>query len=151
MLQRLLDAKFEFVVIGGFAGVLHGSSYVTHDLDVCAVLNPRNLRQLRSILADLHPRHRMDIQQRSFLEFPPEGQSVNNLYLATDYGIIDLLSSIHGVGDFARVRQTAVELPLLGQHCLVLSLPDLIKGKEALGREKDLLMAKELRAIAAKQ
>jgi hypothetical protein len=32
-----------------------------------------------------------------------------------------------------------------------MSLEDLIKAKEALGREKDLLTAKELRAIAAKR
>jgi hypothetical protein len=30
-------------------------------------------------------------------------------------------------------------------------LEDLIQAKEALGREKDLLMAKELRAIASKR
>jgi hypothetical protein len=33
----------------------------------------------------------------------------------------------------------------------VISLEDLIKTKEALGRERDLLAAKELRAIAAKR
>jgi hypothetical protein len=34
---------------------------------------------------------------------------------------------------------------------LVISLEDLIQSKEALERQKDLLMAKELRAIAAKR
>ena len=29
LLQRLADAGLEFVVVGGFAGVLHGSAYVT--------------------------------------------------------------------------------------------------------------------------
>jgi hypothetical protein len=33
----------------------------------------------------------------------------------------------------------------------VISLGDLIAAKEAIGREKDLLAAKELRAIAAKE
>ena len=32
-----------------------------------------------------------------------------------------------------------------------MSLTDLIAAKEAMGREKDLLTAKELRAIAAKR
>jgi hypothetical protein len=33
VLQKLAEAGLEFVVIGGYAGVLHGSSYVTNDLD----------------------------------------------------------------------------------------------------------------------
>jgi hypothetical protein len=33
LLKRFADAGLEFVVVGGFAGVLHGSSYVTNDLD----------------------------------------------------------------------------------------------------------------------
>jgi hypothetical protein len=33
----------------------------------------------------------------------------------------------------------------------VISLEDLITAKEAMGREKDLLTAKELRAIAARR
>lgn len=39
LLQRFADADLEFVVAGGFAGVLHGSSYVTEDLDICAVMS----------------------------------------------------------------------------------------------------------------
>jgi hypothetical protein len=47
LLQRLSDAGIEFVVVGGVAAVLHGSSMVTRDLDVCAELNGENLRKLR--------------------------------------------------------------------------------------------------------
>jgi hypothetical protein len=38
LLQRLCDAEIDFVVVGGFAAMLHGSSHLTRDLDVCAVL-----------------------------------------------------------------------------------------------------------------
>ncbi len=33
LLQRLCDADVDFVVIGGFAALLHGSTLVTRDLD----------------------------------------------------------------------------------------------------------------------
>lgn len=59
LLQRFADAGLEFVVVGGFAGVLHGSSYVTENLDICAVLTSENIGKLRTALADLHPVHRM--------------------------------------------------------------------------------------------
>jgi hypothetical protein len=40
-----------------------------------------------------------------------------------------------------------VEVELFGNRVRVISIEDLITAKEALGREKDLLAAKELRAI----
>lgn len=44
LLQKLNDAGLDFVVVGGFAGVLHGSAYVTNDLDICMVMSPETLR-----------------------------------------------------------------------------------------------------------
>jgi predicted nucleotidyltransferase len=35
LLQRLTDAGLEFVLVGGFAVVSHGSFYVTRDVDIC--------------------------------------------------------------------------------------------------------------------
>ncbi len=151
LLQRFADAGLEFVVVGGFAGVLHGSSYVTDDLDICAMLTGENVEKLRTALADLHPVHRITHKKLSFLEHPPAGQTVANLYLETDAGVVDVLSTILGLGDSEVLRRNAVEIPLFGRRCRVISLEDLIKAKEAMGREKDLLTAKELRAIAAKR
>lgn len=58
LLQRLIDADVEFVIVGGFGGMLHGSSLLTRDLDVCAVLTPNNIEKLRAAFRDLHPVHR---------------------------------------------------------------------------------------------
>ena len=62
-----------------------------------------------------------------------------------------MLSSIPGVGDVERLKARAITIPLYGQPVALISLEDLIAAKESLGREKDLLAAKELRAIAAKR
>jgi len=87
----------------------------------------------------------------SFLDHADRDDTLKNLYLQTELGPVDLLSSITGVGDFPRVRESSIEMELFGRRCRVISLEDLIRAKEALGREKDLLAAKELRAIAEKQ
>ncbi|MEJ1973282.1 MAG: hypothetical protein WDM96_12715 [Lacunisphaera sp.] len=76
---------------------------------------------------------------------------MQNPYLQTDLGMIDILSSVLGVGDFNRLQQTAERLEVDGRAYRVMALRDLITAKEALGREKDLLTAKELRAIAAER
>lgn len=151
LLQRLADAQLDFVVIGGYAGVLHGSSLVTNDLDICAVLSPENITKLRGVLADMHPVHRMTHKKLSFLESPPLEVPLANLYLETDGGILDILSNVLGLGDYALLRESATTIPLFGRNCAVISLSDLIVAKEAVGREKDLLAVKELRAIAAKR
>jgi hypothetical protein len=150
LIQRLCEADIGFVIVGGFAAVLHGSSLVTRDLDVCAVLTAVNVEKLRDTFRDLHPFHRLTSQKLSFLDNPDPGVEVQNLYLRTDIGPVDLLSSIRGVGDFERVYAQSAEIELFGRKCRVISLDDLIRAKEALGREKDLFAAKELRAIREK-
>lgn len=150
LLHRLADSGLEFVIIGGFAAVTHGSALMTRDLDICVVLTNEAVEKLRSILADWHPKHRMTPQKLSFLEFPKTGP-VQNLYLETDFGTVDILSSVLGIGDFHRLRNSAEAYEIGGRIYQVISLEDLITAKEAVGREKDLLAAKELRAIAAKR
>ncbi len=151
ILQRLADAGLDFVIVGGYAAVAHGSSLVTRDLDICAVLTPDNVERLRQTLADAHPRHRLTPKRLSFLDHPEANQPLQNLYLETDIGVIDVLSSILGVGDFSRLKSQAETLEVAGRRYRVIGIDDLIKAKEALGRERDLLTAKELRAIVAKR
>lgn len=100
LLRRLVSADVEFVIVGGFAAVLHGSSRVTRDLDVCAVLTSVNVEKLRTAFRDLHPVHRIASPRLSF----------QDLNLHTDLGALDVLGEISGVGDFARVASAAVEL-----------------------------------------
>jgi predicted nucleotidyltransferase len=150
LIQRLVDAGLEFVIIGGYAGVIHGSVHVTDDLDVCAVLSGENVEKIRRAFADIHPVHRITHRKLSFLDHPPPGEPLVNLYLNTDEGVVDILSDVLGVGDFKRLRQNAQEVELFGRKCRVISLNDLIVAKEAVAREHDLIVAKELRCIAAK-
>ena len=150
LLHRLADSGLEFVIIGGFAAITHGSSLMTRDLDICVLLTNETVEKLRTILADWNPRHRMTPQKLSFLEFPKTGP-IQNLYLETDFGVVDILSNVLGLGDFTRLRGTAEAFEIGGRTYQVISLEDLITAKEAVGREKDLLAVKELRAIAAKR
>ena len=130
--------------------MLHGSSLLTRDLDVCAVLTAENLDKLRTAFSDLNPTHRLTPGRISFLENPEPGVELKNLYLQTDLGALDLLSSITGVGDYVRVAAGAIEIELFGHRARVIGIEDLILAKQALGREKDLLAVKELRAILEK-
>jgi predicted nucleotidyltransferase len=150
LLQRLDDAGIPFVLVGGYAAMLHGSSLLTRDVDVCAVLTPPNIAKLRDAFRDFHPVHRLSSPQHSFLDVPEPGAALDNLYLNTDLGTLDLLGRIKGVGNYERVARDAIEIDLFGHRVRAISLDDLIAAKEALGRDKDLISAKELRAIREK-
>jgi hypothetical protein len=151
LLMRLCESDIDYVVVGGFAAVLHGSSFITRDLDICAALTPPELSNLRSALRGLQPRYPLTPERLSFLETSnPEPPPDTPLSLETDLGRLDVFPSIAGVGPFERVRAGALEIGLWGRRCKVISLDDLILAKQASGRDKDILAVKELRAIQTK-
>jgi molybdopterin-guanine dinucleotide biosynthesis protein len=39
LLSRLIDHHVDFVIVGGFAAVAHGSSLLTQDVDICCRLS----------------------------------------------------------------------------------------------------------------
>lgn len=55
LLTSLIDAEVEFVVIGGAAGVAHGSARFTKDLDIVYARNKNNVARLVAALAPHHP------------------------------------------------------------------------------------------------
>jgi len=52
LLERLVRAGVDFVVIGGFAGVVHGCTYVTQDIDICCDFSPATLLAVRVLSLD---------------------------------------------------------------------------------------------------
>ncbi len=73
---------------------MHGCTYVTQDIDICCVFAADKLLALQEALADLHPVHRQT-GGRKPLELTAENASqFANLYLDTDLGRLDCLSTI---------------------------------------------------------
>ncbi len=147
ILKRLCEQGVDFVVVGGLAGVAHGSSLVTEDLDVCTPMSSQNLSRILAALADLSPRWRMLPARPPLPLEPSKLESFKNLYILTDWGQVDFLSEIAGIGDYEKVSQHCVTLDISGASCRVLSLDALIEAKRAFGRPKDVQAAVELEAI----
>lgn len=147
LLEFLVKSPLDFVLIGGFAAVLHGSIHTTRDVDICLVLSPECIEELRRILTPLHPKHRMTTDKLSFLEHPSDLHRIKNLYLETDLGVLDIVTHIEAVGDYYDVLKNACDIELFGGKCAVISIDDLIKSKRSLGRHRDLLIVEELETI----
>jgi len=148
LLKTLLDNEVEFILIGGFASIIHGSNHVTQDLDICAVISNDQIEKIRKALKELNPIHRMNLKANvSFNDRPLPDENVQNIYLQTEAGVLDILSSVIGVGDFNELKKNAIKVPLFGKECLVISLEDLIKCKQSMTRPKDRIVLDELNEI----
>lgn len=147
ILPRLVSGSVEFVIIGGVAAAVHGSSYVTDDLDICYGRDETNLVRLASVIAPLHPRLRGAPAELPFIWDARTLQRGLNFTLHTDLGNLDLLGEVSGLGSFAQVHVDSVSLILFGVECAVISLDKLIIAKRAAARPKDKLVLPELEAL----
>jgi hypothetical protein len=147
LLQRLLDAGVELVVVGGVAAVAHGSAQFTKDLDITAPFAVENIVRLMGVLRPLAPRFYQTVGRPPVNRSDAELAGFRNLYLQTDLGIIDVLSSVPPLESYETIASRAAELELFARKCLVIGLDDLIEVKAYVGRPKDKLVEAELRAI----
>lgn len=151
LLRRLVEQEVRFVVVGGMAAAAYGSSVVTEDVDVCAPLDEENVRRILAALSGLNPRQRMRPDRPALPSDPAQLRGLRNLYIVCDAGQIDFLGEITGVGPYEALAKNATVLDLGGFSCSVISLDDLIRGKQAMGRPKDVRAAQELQLIRDKQ
>jgi hypothetical protein len=145
--QALVDAGVEFLIIGGWSAILHGSSSMTNDLDIFFPRQPENLRQLVGALAPFHPRLRGLPADLPFIWDEATLRNGTIFTLTTDVGDIDLLAEVSGLGSFDEVQALSVTTEAFGRLVRTLDLKSLIKAKRAAGREKDLRTLPELESL----
>lgn len=139
-----------YVVFGSFAGSLQGASLTTLDVDIVPDARRENLQRLADALNSLGPRWRVAeegpgmkidgrLEPRHF-----EGDSLA-VGLVTRAGYVDVVLHPRGFeAGYEALADHAVHMNLAGADVLVGSLEDLVRSKQLLGREKDLLHLPEL-------
>jgi hypothetical protein len=137
----------KFVVIGGLAGMYHGSARVTYDIDICYARDPENLAALSRALIELKARLRGAPEGLPFKPDVPTLKTGLNFTFQTSHGDLDILGEVSGVGGFEECRQDAVAGEVAGTNLLVLSLDQLIAAKKASARRKDLEDVRELETL----
>lgn len=147
LLERLIHNGVDFVIVGGFAGVAHGCSYVTQDIDICCDFSPANLLALQRAISDLDPVHRMTPNRKRLKLTEKTCTQFKNLYLDTKKGHLDCLSFIDGLGDYCRAKQESELVEVEDMKIRVLSLDALIKTKRAMNRPRDRAAILQLEAI----
>ena len=145
--SQLSSLEVRFIIVGGVAATVHGSSRLTQDLDLVYARDRENLERLVRALASHEPYLRGAPPGLPFRFDEPTLQAGLNFALTTDLGPMDLLGEITGGGRFEDLVDRTVEISLFGLKFSCLDLETLITVKRAAGRPKDLETVAELESI----
>ena len=147
LLAALYRAGIEFVVVGGTAAQLHGSTLGTIDLDIVHRRSPENVARLLATLQELDAFHRYDLAARQLRPTSEQLLGSGQLNLSTSLGPLDPLCELEpGQGYDELVSHTEI-MNDEGVEIRVVDLPTLIEIKSKLGRAKDKLVVADLIAI----
>ncbi|MDO8795002.1 MAG: nucleotidyl transferase AbiEii/AbiGii toxin family protein [Vicinamibacterales bacterium] len=152
VLNQLHDHHVEFVIVGGVAAALHGSSRVTFDLDVVTSLAPESWRAAVDLLWALGARPRIpepldrirDVEQ--VRQWRRE-KGMLALTFRTPDGSTEVDLLVGESDGFEGLRQRAVAVTLAERTFHVASIDDLIAMKQQAGRPQDLLDVAQLQDI----
>ena len=147
LLAALADAQVQFIIVGGLAATVHGSSRLTQDVDIVYARSDGNLERLTSALAPFartfvgrRRAYRSSGRQRRCGE-----GSISRL--PTIAGDIDLLGEITGGGGYEDLIAHTLTVNMFGRDQRCLDLPWLIRTKRAAGRPRDLEVIAELELL----
>jgi len=143
LIQALLGAGIEFIVVGGAAAVLHGAPITTQDLDIVHHRSQENVRRLADLLGQLDATFRgRDLRPTADL-LAGRGQ----LNLSTRLGPLDPLCVLHDGRGYEELLPHTKVLSDRSTEIRVLDLETLIEVKAAAGRARDKLVLPILLAL----
>ena len=152
ILTVLAAHDVDYVVIGGWAAVAQGSPIPTRDVDVVPEMEKDNLARLSAALTELDARIRNGNEDP--LPFRHDATSLaGSLFwnLTTKHGDLDLAFQPSGTQGYADLRRDAIAVTLRATPVLLASLADIVRSKEAAGRDKDRRALPILRELVAEQ
>jgi hypothetical protein len=151
LLEALERRAVDYIVIGGVAGIVHGSASLTFDFDLLYARDDANLERLAEVLAELNVTLRNAPPDLPFQIDAKTLAAGSNFTFDSEVGPFDILGHADGMRDYETMRAAAVREELWDVPVRVASIDDLIGMKRAAGRPKDKAMAEELIALAEDQ
>jgi hypothetical protein len=140
LLEVLDRHEVAYVLIGGFAAVIHGAPLRTDDADICPAGDASNRRRLAAALEELDARIRLPDDPQG-VAFPHDAEFLGRVgvwNLVTRFGPLDISFVPSGTGGYDDLRRDAEWYDLEdGLVVHVAALADVIRSKQAAGRDKD--------------
>lgn len=147
LLQALLNAGIEFVVVGGLAAELNGVPVNTFDVDAVHRRTEENVDRLMPLLDSLDAVYRIQPKRR-LRPVRSALLSAGHQNLLTKFGPLDLLGTIGNDLGYEELVPRSTEILIAeGVRVRILNLETLIEVKEQLNGEKDRAMLPLLRGV----
>lgn len=147
LIRLLVENDIEFIIVGGAAATVYGSSRLTLDLDIVYGRDNLNLERIVKALEPIQPYLRGAPPGLPFEWSVETVKKGLNFTLITTLGALDLLGEIVGGGGYEELKPHTIKIEVAGAECSCLSLERLIEVKRAAGRPKDLEAIAELEQI----
>jgi len=147
LLPALVREQVKFIIVGGVAAIIHGSTRATFDLDIVYARDSENLKHLARAIMPYSPYPRGVPPGLPFIFDEKTLRAGLNFTLTTNLGDLDLLGEVTGGGKYEDLLPYTNEVESFGVQCLCLDLERLIQTKRAAGRPKDFEVLAELEAI----
>jgi hypothetical protein len=151
LLSALCAEGVDFVLIGGLAGTIRGTTRVTRDIDIAYGTERRNLERICAVLNRYEPEAIFlgKVQAGNLTLTPELLKRSETLQLSTSLGEVDLLNRVEGFKSYGAIKALTTSYPLPGRDVQVpvLSTEGLLKAKRAMSRPKDLQDIVELEAL----
>ncbi|HUP68689.1 MAG TPA: hypothetical protein VM142_02630 [Acidimicrobiales bacterium] len=136
ILNTLCRHGVDFIVIGGVAANLHGSSQLTADLDVLRERSDRNLARLVEALKELQAVRVTDPDHPA----PPSAESFAHRIerFVSPAGNIDIFAEVRRIGRYEDIFDSSEQVEITpGVRVNIAAIDDVIMSKAGSGREKD--------------
>ena len=136
ILEGLLEADIEFVLVGGLAAVVQGAPVTTMDVDIVHNRSSENLSKLIKFLNSVDTIYRRPDDK----VIKPNAKDISGMghfLLTTRFGPLDVLAFIEQKKVYADLLKHAVEIEFRSHIIQVLDLKTLIDLKKASKNPKN--------------
>ncbi len=156
VIESLNRHGVRYVIVGGFAAVMHGHNRATRDLDIVVDLSPGEARKAIEALVGLEMKPRAPVDPFGFAD-EKERQRWLAEKGAVVFTMIDSLSPTFAVDLFVEspiewetFHARAATMSAGGQTFRVCAIDDLIDMKTRTGRPQDLMDVQALHVIKSR-
>lgn len=136
LLEGLIEAGVDFILVGGLAAVVQGAPVTTLDVDIVHNQSPENIAKLLSFLKSINAFHRRPDDK--VIE-PKEGDisGLGHALFTTRLGPLDVLAVIEEGRAYGDLLEHTVEIEFRNHTIRVLDLKMLIQLKRTSSDPKD--------------
>lgn len=146
IVRALERHEVRYVIVGGFAAIVHGAPLPTYDVDITPERSRKNAGALFAALADLDalalPEGADEIAPHVLLE------SVTDLSFFTPSGYLDVVFAPAGTSGYRELAARATRIEIAdGMAPLIADLRDVVLSMQVLRRTRDVGHLPALRTL----